>query len=54
MKTIAPDRILYEDDVLLIVNKLGGELSVAGADDARGQVGKKSKESLNNPKPALR
>lgn len=31
-KTISPERILYEDDSLLIVNKLAGELVVAAPD----------------------
>lgn len=47
MKTIAPDRILYEDDALLVVNKLGGELSVAGATEP--QKGK----NAGRPKEAL-
>lgn len=34
--SIAADRILYEDDALLVVNKLSGELSVRG----KGKVGK--------------
>ncbi len=48
MKTIAPDRILFEDDALLVVNKLCGELSVAGADGPlkKGGSGGKSKEAL--------
>lgn len=31
MKTISPDRILFEDEHLLVVNKLGGELVVAAS-----------------------
>jgi len=34
--TIAPDRILYEDEHLLAVNKLSGELTVRG----KGKMGK--------------
>ncbi len=36
--SISPDRILYEDDHLLAVNKLGGELTVAGSGKVRGKV----------------
>jgi RluA family pseudouridine synthase len=45
VKTIAPDRILYEDDALLVVNKRSGELVVAGA--ALKQTGR------DRPKQAL-
>ena len=35
MRTINPDRILYEDEHLLVVNKLSGELVVAAAGEGK-------------------
>jgi RluA family pseudouridine synthase len=39
-KTISPERILYEDNDLLVVNKLAGELVVAAPDKEEGAMGK--------------
>lgn len=40
LKTIAKERILYEDEHLLVVNKLAGELVVAAPDKEEGVIGK--------------
>lgn len=40
LKTIAKERILYEDEYLLAVNKLAGELVVAAPDKEEGAMGK--------------
>lgn len=50
-KDISPDRILFEDEHLLVVNKLGGELVVA----ADGGEGKEPLyDFLHNTRPGLR
>lgn len=50
MKDIHPDRILYEDDHLLIVNKLSGELVVA----ADGEGKQPLYDFLHQSRPGLR
>lgn len=50
MKTISPDRILYEDEYLLVVNKLAGELVVA----ADGEGKEPLYDFLHKTRPGLR